>query len=51
MPGGLLCIGLSFAAIPMVTSLLQLIVVYCFAAAVYQAVRLATRLASSMWPF
>ena len=49
MPGGLLCIGLSFAAIPMVTSLLQLIIVYCFAAAVYQAVRLATCAAPAMW--
>lgn len=39
MPGGLLSISLSFATIPVVTSLFQLAVVYSFAAAVYQAVR------------
>jgi len=38
MPGGLLAIAASFATIPAVHSLLQLALVYSFAAAVYQAV-------------
>ena len=41
MPGGLLSISASFATIPVVTSLLQLSLVYSFAAAVYQAARVA----------
>lgn len=38
MPGGLLFISASFAAIPTVSTLFHLILVYSFAAAVYQAV-------------
>lgn len=41
LPGGLLCISASFAAIPAASNLLQLAVVYSFAAAVYQAVSIA----------
>lgn len=40
LPGGLLSISASFAAVPATTTLLQLALVYSFAAAVYQAVRL-----------
>jgi hypothetical protein len=39
MPAGLLSISASFATIPAVTNLVQLCLVYSFAAAVYQAVR------------
>ena len=43
MPGGLVAISASFATIPVVTNLVQLALVYSFAAALYQAVRLHLR--------
>jgi len=42
---GLVCISAAFAAIPAASTLLQLAVVYSFAAALYQAARARARAA------